>query len=104
MNDVAFEIARIVFATIGALVGLYLIPYINHKLNDAKYDEVRKIVEVAVRAVEQTIRESGMGKAKKAEVIAFVTAWLKSKNIAITDEQLDKLIECTVYHMKLEQK
>ena len=45
-----------------------------------------------------------MGKAKKAEAIAFVRAQLGSAGIDISDEQLDKLIEAAVYSMNMEKK
>ena len=53
--------------------------------------------------MEQTIRESGQGKAKKAQVIAFVSAWLAEHDMYITEEQLDKLIEAAVFTMNKEQ-
>lgn len=104
MSETTFEIVKIVASVIATIIGLYLIPYIRRKTVDAEYKELCEAVSVGVRAVEQTIKESGMGKVKKAQVIAYVTAWLNGKNINISEEQLDKLIECTVYYMKQEQK
>jgi hypothetical protein len=61
-------------------------------------------VEIAVRAAEQTIKGSGQGAIKKDEVINFVTSWMISHGIQISAEQLDQLIECAVYNLKLEAK
>ena len=36
---------------------------------------------------------------KKANVIAFITAWLNTHDIKITEEQLDTLIEAAVFSM-----
>ena len=102
MNDVTFEILKIVVSAVASLVGLYLIPYISRKTKEVIDTDVAEMVAVAVRAAEQTYRKSGQGKVKKAEVIAFVTAWLKDKHIYITEAQLDNLIECAVYTMNME--
>ena len=60
------------------------------------------MVEIAVRAMEQTIKEPGEGKLKKAEVEKFITEWLGKQGIKITDAELDQLIECAVFTMKQE--
>ena len=60
------------------------------------------MVALAVRAAEQTITESGQGKAKKAKVIKFLTEWLGGKGIIVSDDDLSDLIEAAVYQMKKE--
>ena len=103
MNDITFEILKITVSVVSALIGLYLIPYIHRKTKELIDNDVAKMVAVAVRAAEQTFKKSGMGKIKKAEVISFVTAWLKDKHIYITESQLDNLIECAVFAMNMEK-
>ena len=102
MNDITFEILKIIVSAVATLVGLYLIPYLHRKTKEIIDTDVAEMVAVAVRAAEQTYKKSGMGKQKKADVIAFVSAWLKDKHIYITESQLDNLIESAVFSMNRE--
>lgn len=102
MNDITFNILKIVVAICTALISAYLIPYIRTQLHDKKYENLLTIIEVAVRAAEQTITGSGQGKIKKEEVVQFVTAWMIEHGIMITQEQLSQLIEAAVYNMNRE--
>lgn len=104
MNDITFNILKIVIAVATALISAYVIPLLKENLKDAKYQRLLEIVEIAVRAAEQTIKGSGQGAVKKDEVINFVTSWMVAHGIVITEEQLDQLIECAVYNLKLEAK
>ncbi len=99
MNDLSFTILKIVVSVATALISIYVIPLLREKLKDAKYQKLVKIVKVAVDAAEQTIKGSGMGAIKKDDVIAFVTWYAAVHGINISDEHLDKLIECVVFNM-----
>ena len=98
MNEITFNILKIVVSVSAAIITIYLVPYIRNKLKDDKYKELLAIVEVAVKAAEQTIG-GGHGKVKKEEVVAFVSLWLSQNGIQITDKQLDNLIEAAVFQM-----
>lgn len=102
MHEIMIDLLVIVVSVLSALVSAYLIPYIKAKTNSEKYADLMDIIVVAVKAAEQTINGSGQGKAKKAEVLAFVSYWLAEKNIHVSESELDKLIECAVYAMKNE--
>ena len=99
MNDVTFNIIKIVVSVVFALVSAFVIPLLKEKLQDMRYQRLLEIVEVGVRAAEQTIKGSGQGAIKKDEVINFVTAWMLQHGIEITEDQLDQLIEAAVYAM-----
>ena len=103
MNDVTFIILKLVVSVCAALVTVYLIPYIKTLRNDKRYASLLDAVEVAVRAAEQTFKESGQGARKKEEVLTFVREWMQSHGISISSYQLDQLIECAVYRMKQEK-
>ena len=103
MNDLTFDILKIIVSISCALISAYLIPFINSKLQDAKYQNLLEIVEIAVRAAEQTQTGGGKGRVKKQEVICSVTAWCKEHGISITDDQLSQLIEAAVFNMNLEK-
>lgn len=100
MDELTFALLKIVVSVATALVTVYLIPYLKSQTQNKKMDEIVAMIDVAVRAAEQTIKVSeNTGKTKKAEVITFITHWLNDRKINITDEQLDKLIESAVYSM-----
>lgn len=103
VNEFLFRALIIFVICMSTLIIRYLVPYLKAQIQDTKYAEMLDIVEKAVKAAEQTIRESGQGKAKKAEVISFVSNWLADNNISITEDQLDRLIEAAVYAMNKEK-
>ena len=102
MNDVTFNILKIVVTVATALISAYVIPLLKAKLQEAKYARLLEMVEIAVRAAEQTIKGSGMGNVKKDEVVKFVTEWMLDHGIHITQDQLDQLIEAAVFSMNRE--
>ena len=102
MDDLTFDILKIVLSVCVALISVYLIPYIKTLKSDKRYEQLIYMVEVAVRAAEQTVKGSGMGEKKKSEVISYVIRYMDRIGIKITAEQLDRLIECAVYQMKRE--
>lgn len=99
MGDITFIILKIVVSVVFALLSAFVIPLLKEKLQDMKYQRLLEMVKVGVRAAEQTIKGSGLGHVKKDEVINFVTAWMLSNGIIITEDQLDQLIEAAVYAM-----
>lgn len=101
MNELTFNILKIVISVAAALISAYVIPLLREKLADIKYQRLLDMVEIAVRAAEQTIGE-GNGHLKKDEVITFVTSWMVAHGIMITEEQLDQLIEAAVFNMNNE--
>lgn len=104
MNEITFAVLSFIISVFCGLISSYLIPYLKSKTEDSEMQRVTEIIAIAVRAAEQTIKESGQGKSKKAQVLAFVSNWLAENNIHISEEQLDKLLECAVFTMKLEQQ
>ena len=103
MNDITFDILKVIISTCMALVTVYVIPYLNTLKEDRRYSQIVEMVEVAVRAAEQTIKGAGKGVEKKKEVENIIYAWLMEKGIEITPEQINQLIECAVYQLKQEQ-
>lgn len=103
MNDLTFNLLKIVISIATALIAAYLVPFIKNRLHNDKNAELYQMVNIAVLAAEQTIG-AGEGKLKKEEVIKFVTNWMLERGIVITDEQLSQLIEACVYTMNKELK
>ena len=103
MNDLTFNILKLVISIVAALIGVYLVPYLKNKLADEKYAQLLSMVEVAVRAAEQTLG-SGDGYLKKEEVMRVVVIWMADNGIKISEEQLNQLVEAAVFNMNLEIK
>ena len=99
MNDVTFTILKVVVSVCSALITVYLIPYIYTLKEDRRYASLVAMVEVAVKAAEQTIG-TGQGALKKSEVIDFVSKWMNENGVKITEEQLSQIIESAVYQLK----
>ena len=99
MDDLSFMILKIVISITAALVTAYLIPFIKSQTYTKEHEELVKMIEIAVKAAEQTLND---GKNKKLDVTLYISSWMKEHGITISDEQLDKLIEAAVYSMKTE--
>lgn len=99
MNDLTFNILKIAVSVCSVLVVTYLIPFLRNKINSSKFYEIVDMVNISVRAAEQTITGSGMGSIKKENVITAMNDWLKDKGIKLSEEQVSQLIEAAVYNM-----
>jgi len=103
MNDVVFEILKAVLVLVIILIAKYLVPWIKLQVEGTKHEWLLKWVELAVRSAEQTVLGDKTGPEKKAIVTKFLKEQLQQKNISISDEHLNTLIEAAVYAMKQEQ-
>jgi LL-H family phage holin len=104
MNEVLFNVLLFIVIVCTVAISGTIIPWIKTQIHESEYAEFLDIVEQAVKALEQTVKASGQGKIKKAEVIAFVTSWLNTHKIEITEKQLDTLIEAAVWTMNNKDK
>ena len=99
MNDITFDIYKVVVILIGFLVGFYLIPALKRMANNIQDEQLRKFVKSAVYMAQQTMK-SDDGTIKFNRVRDLVTEWLNDHGMNITEEQLKILIESAVYAMK----
>lgn len=99
MNDITFDIYKVVVIVIGFLVGFYLIPALKRMANNIQDEQLRKFVKSAVYMAQQTMK-SDDGTIKFNRVRDLVTEWLNDHGMNITEEQLKILIESAVYAMK----
>lgn len=102
MEDITLMILKVVVSVCAALITVYVVPYLKTLRQDKRYASLMDMVEVAVKAAEQTIKEPGQGDYKKAEVIAFVSDWMMEHGIKISQDELSQLIECAVFSMHQE--
>lgn len=102
MDEIIFEIIKLIVMVAALVVARYLVPWIKEKIGADKLAEVEKWVKYAVLKAQQVLwEESGVD--KKAYVTEFLKELLIAKNIALSDEQLDVLIEAAVKQMKIEE-
>lgn len=101
MDELTFLVLKVIASISVALITTFVIPLLKSKLDEAKYQKLLDIIDVAVRAAEQAIGGSGNGPEKKAEVIRYVTQYLDNHHIDISEEQLNQLIEAAVFGMNV---
>ena len=92
MENLDRYIIELVLTIILALITAFVIPWLKEKIGDAKFEQILKWVETAVKAAEQLYKGSGRGAVKKS----FVVDFLNEKGIDIDQDSLDKLIESAV--------
>lgn len=88
-------IIKIVIPIIGAIITYLIVPFLREKTTKEQRGNIEFWVRIAVNAAEQIYKEKGHGKQKKEYVLDF----LSSKNINISEQQLDLLIEAAVYEL-----
>lgn len=102
MNDILFEVLRLLVILAVFIVTCYLVPLIKSKIGQDKLDAVTKWVNTAVLMAQQ-VYYAKTGAERKAIVVDLLKDILIAKNISISDEQLDMLIEAAVKAMKMEE-
>lgn len=103
MNELTFDLLKIVISVCAAIITVYAVPYLKTLKEDRRYSQILEMVDVAVRAAEQTIKGAGKGVEKKEKVENIIYAWLMERGIEISTEQINQLIECAVYQLKQER-
>lgn len=88
-------IIEAVFALIGVVITVIVIPYIKSKTTAAEQQEINAWVKIAVAAAEQIYKGSGRGDEKKQ----YVLNWLKEHGITVDEGAIDALIEAAVYEL-----
>lgn len=102
MNGIIFEILSLVVLLAVFVVTCYLIPWIRGKIGQDRLDEITKWVNAAVLMAQQ-VYYARTGAERKAIVVDLLKNILIAKNISISDEQLDLLIEAAVKAMKIQE-
>ena len=104
MNEILFEVLKAVIIIAIMVAMRYAVPWIKENTVLAKNQILMDIVTAAVQYAEQTIIGKGSGAEKKAIVTEYLKKQLQAKNISISDEQLNALIESAVYAMNAAKK
>lgn len=102
MDEIIFEIIKVVVMVAVLFLTRYLVPWLKRKIDSDKLEEAEKWARYAVLKAQQVLWAE-KGQDRKAYVTAFLKEILIAKNIALSDEQLDVLIEAAVKQMKIEE-
>lgn len=102
MNEILFEVLKVVIMVAVLLITRYVIPWVKGCIGADKLELAEKWAQYAVLKAQQVMWADN-GPERKAYVTEFLKELLIEKNIALSDEQLDILIEAAVKQMKIEE-
>lgn len=102
MSEIVMEILKIIVMLAVILLTRYAIPWIKAKIGAEKLAEVKVWVNAAVLMAQQ-VYDAKPGPERKAIVVDLMRGMLINKNIDISAEQLDTLIEAAVKAMKMQE-
>lgn len=103
MNETFFEVVKVVAMVTVLIITRYLVPWLKEKIGADKLAVAEKWAKYAVLKAQQVLWEKD-GQDRKAYVTEFLKEFLMAKNIALSDEQVDVLIEAAVKQMKIEER
>lgn len=98
MKDITFEILKLLIMILAAVLTRYVIPWIRQKTQNEKFQTMIDWAQHAVLAAEQAY-SARTGPEKKKIVKAFIKRVLAEKNIPLSDNEIDILIESAVKQM-----
>ncbi len=102
MDEIIFEVIKVIVMVAALVVARYLVPWLKEKIGADKLAQIEKWATYAVEMAQQ-VHWSEAGQDKKAIVTEFLKEILTAKNISISDEQLNVLIEAAVKEMKMQE-
>lgn len=102
MSDMVFELVKVAVMLVALLAARYIIPWIRDRMGADQLELVTSWVRSAVLYAQQTMWAE-TGAERKAVVTELLKELLTAKNISLTDEQLDILIEAAVKEMKINE-
>ena len=97
MDEILFEVMKCVVIVVCLLITRYAIPFLKQTIEKQQNEVLNALVQIAVQYAEQCY---DTGKEKKEIVTEFLKTQLQAKNISISDEQLNALIESAVYVLR----
>ena len=100
MSEITMEILKLIVMLAVILVTRYLVPCIKELIGAKQMEEIRAWTKDAVLMAQQ-VYDAKSGPDRKAIVVELIKKMLIKKNIDISEEQLDILIEAAVKAMKM---
>ena len=101
MRDIILELLKLTIMIATLVITRYVVPWIKAKTQSDTMSLLIDWTMQAVLAAEQT-HDAGSGAEKKAIVTEFIKKLLIQKNISLSDEEIEMLIEAAVRQMKME--
>lgn len=98
MRDIVLELLKLTIMIATMLITRYAIPWIKAKTEN---ETMHALIDWAVQAVlaAEQCHQSESGPERKAIVTKFIKQILEQKNIALSDEEIDVMIEAAVKQM-----
>lgn len=100
MNDILFEILKLVVMISTFSVTAYLVPWLSRKIGADKLETIARYTKKCVLAAQQ-VYWAKTGEEKRKTVQKWLQNYCENHHIAITDEQIGILIEAAVKEMKI---
>lgn len=98
MRDIILELLKLTIMVVAMLVTRYLVPWLKAKTETETMGVIVDWAMQAVLAAEQC-HQAESGPERKAIVTRFIKQILEQKNLALSDEEIDTLIEAAVKQM-----
>lgn len=102
MHEYIVDLLVFLITVCGIIITKTVIPYLKSLIKASQYAEIFDIVETAVKAAEQKCTVPKQGKAKKADVYAYISHWLDDRGIRLSEDDIERMIEAAVLNMHLE--
>lgn len=100
MSGIIFEALKLLVMIMVLVACRYVIPWVKQKIGTDKLEQVERWTKYAVEMAQQVHWEEN-GADKKAIVTEFLKGILTATDLALSEEQLDVLIESAVKEMKI---
>ena len=98
MRDIILELLKLTIMVATLVITRYVVPWIKAKTENEVMGTIIDLVAQAVLAAEQC-HQAEPGPERKAIVTKFIKTILEQKNLALSDEELDMMIEAAVKQM-----
>lgn len=102
MNEMVLEFLKVIVMLAVIFLTRYAVPWIRAKIGAEKLALAKEWVNAAVLMAQQ-VHDAKPGPERKAIVVDILNGMLIRKNIDISQEQLDTLIEAAVKAMKMQE-
>lgn len=99
-RDIILELLKLTIMLVSLLLTTYVIPWVKSKTQNETMHSLIDLATQAVLAAEQ-VHSSQSGAERKLIVTKFIKEILMQKNISISDEEIDILIEAAVKQMNM---
>lgn len=103
MRDIVLELLKLTIMIVAMLITRYVVPWLKAKTETETMAAVIDWTAQAVLAAEQC-HQAESGPERKLIVTEFIKRVLRQKNISLTDEEIDTMIEAAVKQMNYYKK